>query len=61
MVDNNSQCRQYCIQAFKNSDVGMASSSQVFGAHISVIFRNEFSEIGVKLLHEQPELVVMGI
>ena len=39
----------------KNSGVGIASSSQVLGAHWSIIFRNEFSEIGVKLFKGQPE------
>ena len=52
---NNSQCRQYCIQTFKSSAIGIASSSQVLGAHWSIIFRNEFSEIGVNLFKGQPE------
>ena len=39
----------------KNSDVGIASSSQVFEAHWCIIFLNQLSEIGVKLLNEQPE------
>ena len=39
----------------KNSDVGIASSLQVLGAHWSIIFHNEFTEIEVKLLNGQPE------
>ena len=39
----------------KNSDVGIATSSQVLGAQGSIMFHNEFSEMGVKLFNGQPE------
>ena len=60
MVDNNSQWRQYCIQPFKNSGVGIASSSQVLGAHWSIIFRNDIFEIGVKLLMDNQRIGCHG-